>query len=231
MKRSKLNGSGTKTIGRYPDLSQAALGIKEKVTGPSASSHFFSDASPDCSDRSGTLPVPSSKVRGNAPIQRSALARSTTRGLVLKISAFMRSTAARILGGNRLILRLDCSLNGSTETVGIENAGNLKIYDFDVVEGPEIIRKKGLKGVYDLVAVFTDSSGILLSKNFRCSIGDDPLEILRNIKITRAANLIEKRQHGLRRNAIGKADSDGDRLVIKCVHRKLVESESVQRHL
>ena len=82
-----------------------------------------------------------------------------------------------------------------------------------------------------MVAVFADSSRILLGKNLCRSVGDDPLEILCNIKIARAANLIEKRQHRLGRYAIGKTDSHGNRLIIDGVHRKAVELESVQRNL
>jgi hypothetical protein len=58
-----------------------------------------------------------------------------------------------------------------------------------------------------LFAVFTDSSGILLSKNFCGSVGDDPLEILRNIKITRPSHLIEKRQYSRRLHAGHKGPS------------------------
>src|ERR1700739_3437019 len=64
--------------------------------------HFFSDVSLGCSDSSGTLPVPSSKVSGNVPFQRSAFARSTTIGLVFRISAFMRSTPARDSPSSRI---------------------------------------------------------------------------------------------------------------------------------
>src|SRR5260370_20773578 len=98
MKRSKLVKSGTTTKWELdPDFSQTSLGLREGHRGhvPEGSRHFFSDVSPDGNDRSGVLLVPSSKVRGSAPFQRSALASSTTNGVVFRISAFIRSTTAR----------------------------------------------------------------------------------------------------------------------------------------
>src|SRR5271165_4178130 len=102
--RRAASVSLSRTSKKRPGIVICLLSLRKGQAGqvPERSRHFFSDGSPGCSDKSGTLPVPSSKVSGNAPFQRSALARSTTRGLVFRISAFMRSTAARDSPSSRI---------------------------------------------------------------------------------------------------------------------------------
>ena len=79
--RRAASVSLSRTSKKRPGIVICLLSLRKGQAGqvPERSRHFFSDGSPGCSDKSGTLPVPSSKVSGNAPFQRSALARSTTR--------------------------------------------------------------------------------------------------------------------------------------------------------
>src|SRR5271166_5814748 len=79
--RRAASVSRSRTSKKRPGIVICLLSLRKGQAGqvPERSRHFFSDGSPGCSDKSGTLPVPSSKVSGNAPFQRSALARSTTR--------------------------------------------------------------------------------------------------------------------------------------------------------
>jgi hypothetical protein len=57
------------------------------------------------------------------------------------------------------------------------------------------------------------------------AVGDDPLEIVLDIDVPRAPDIVEELEDGVGGYAIGQTDADGDRLIVDGVHRQSVQCE------
>jgi hypothetical protein len=70
-----------------------------------------------------------------------------------------------------------------------------------------------------------------LIEDFRGAVGDDAREVLADVEIAGPPDLVQQLQHRRRRDAVGEADRDRDRLVVDRVHRQVIDAVGLQRHL
>ena len=152
-------------------------------------------------------------------------------GLHLHLFAFVAHFRHGVFGADGVVLGLDGGFDGGLEAGAVGDAAELQVGDFQAEDAAERVRDVFADGAGDLFAVGGDVDCVLGGEHAQHAVGQDRADILVDVDVAGAADIVQQLEHGRAGDAVGHADTDRDRLVVDRVNRQVVELEDVEAGL